>query len=205
MGVAYTTCPLCEATCGLELTLESGRITGVRGDDADVLSRGFICPKGASLGHLDADPDRLTTPRIRREGQLVAATWDDAFAAVGAGLRAIIEAHGRDSVALYLGNPGVHSLAGNLYAATLRRGLASRNVFTASTVDQMPKHVSCGYLFGDPLAIPVPDIDRTDYLLILGADPYSSNGSLWTAPDLPARLRAVQARGGRIVGGGRRR
>jgi anaerobic selenocysteine-containing dehydrogenase len=199
MGVAYTTCPLCEATCGLELTLESGRITGVRGDDADVLSRGFICPKGASLGHLDADPDRLTTPRIRREGQLVAATWDDAFAAVGAGLRAIIEAHGRDSVALYLGNPGVHSLAGNLYAATLRRALGSRNVFTASTVDQMPKHVSCGYLFGDPLAIPVPDIDRTDYLLILGADPHTSNGSLWTVPDVPARLRAVQGRGGRVV------
>ncbi len=199
MGVAYTTCPLCEATCGLELTMESGRITRVRGDDADALSRGFICPKGASLGHLNADPDRLSAPRIRRDGDLMAATWAEAFAAVGAGLRSVIEAHGRDSVALYLGNPGVHSLAGNLYAATLRRALGSRNVFTASTVDQMPKHVACGYLFGDPLAIPVPDIDRTDFLLILGADPHTSNGSLWTVPDVPARLRAVQARGGRVV------
>jgi anaerobic selenocysteine-containing dehydrogenase len=102
-------------------------------------------------------------------------------------------------VALYLGNPNVHSFAGGLYAAALRKALGSRNVYTASTLDQMPKHVSCGYLFGNPLAIPVPDVDRTDFLMILGADPYSSNGSLWTAPDLPGRFAALRARGGRLV------
>jgi anaerobic selenocysteine-containing dehydrogenase len=196
---AYTTCPLCEATCGLELTVDGGAIAGVRGDADDVFSRGFLCPKGASLGQLDADPDRLRTPRIRRDGKLLPATWPEAFAAVHAGLTRVLEQHGRDAVALYLGNPNVHTLAGGLYAGALRRALASRNVFTASTLDQMPKHVSCGYLFGHPLAVPVPDVDRTDLLLILGADPYSSNGSLWTVPDVPGRLKALQARGGRFV------
>ncbi|HEY2947651.1 MAG TPA: molybdopterin-dependent oxidoreductase, partial [Micromonosporaceae bacterium] len=193
---AYTTCPLCEATCGLELTVDYGTVTGVRGDAADVFSRGFLCPKGASLGQLDADPDRVRTPRVRRDGKLLPASWPEAFAAVHAGLTRVIERHDRDAVALYLGNPNVHTLAGGLYAGALRRALASRNVFTASTLDQMPKHVSCGYLFGHPLAVPVPDVDRTDLLLILGADPYSSNGSLWTVPDVPGRLKALQARGG---------
>jgi anaerobic selenocysteine-containing dehydrogenase len=196
---AYTTCPLCEATCGLELTVLGEKISRVRGDADDVLSHGFICPKGASFGELDADPDRLRTPRIRRDGKLVPASWDEAFEAVDAGLTRIISEHGRDAVALYLGNPNVHTLAGNLYAGLLRKVLGSRNIYTASTLDQMPKHVSCGYLFGGPFAIPVPDIDRTDFLLILGADPYSSNGSLWTVPDAPGRLKALRERGGRFV------
>jgi anaerobic selenocysteine-containing dehydrogenase len=196
---AYATCPLCEATCGLELTVEAGAIAGVRGDPDDVLSGGFLCPKGASLGQVDADPDRLRTPRVRRDGTLAPASWPAAFAAANAGLTRVIGEHGRDAVALYLGNPNVHTLAGGLYAGALRRALGSRNVFTASTLDQMPKHVACGYLFGHPLSIPVPDIDRTDFLLILGADPYSSNGSLWTVPDAPGRLKALQARGGRFA------
>jgi anaerobic selenocysteine-containing dehydrogenase len=197
--IAYRTCPLCEATCGLELTMVGDQVAGVRGDDADVFSRGFICPKGASFGHLAADPDRLRAPRVRREGRLQPATWPEAYAAAHAGLDRIISAHGRDAVALYLGNPNVHTLAGNLFAPTLRQALGSRNVFTASTLDQMPKHVACGYLFGSVFAIAVPDIDRTDFLLILGADPYSSNGSLWTVPDAPGRLKALRARGGRFV------
>jgi anaerobic selenocysteine-containing dehydrogenase len=199
VDTAYTTCPLCEATCGLELTLDGGRITGVRGDRDDVFSHGFICPKGASFGELDADPDRLRTPRVRRDGVLVPVDWPEAFNAVHSGLTRVIEAHGRDAVALYQGNPNVHTLAGNLYGGAIRKALGSRNVYTASTLDQMPKQVSCGYLFGSPYAIPVPDIDRTDFLLILGADPYSSNGSLWTVPDAPGRLRGLQARGGRFV------
>jgi anaerobic selenocysteine-containing dehydrogenase len=199
VDTVYTTCPLCEATCGLELTVSAGKIIKVRGDADDVLSHGFICPKGAALGQLDADPDRLRTPRIRRDGTLLPATWDEAFEAVDAGLTRIIGSYGRDAVALYLGNPNVHTLAGNLYAGPLRRALGSKNVYSASTLDQMPKHVSCGYLFGSPLAVPVPDIDRTDFLLILGADPYSSNGSLWTVPDAPGRLKALQQRGGRFV------
>jgi anaerobic selenocysteine-containing dehydrogenase len=199
MSVAYTTCPLCEATCGLELTLSGERIVGVRGDTEDVFSHGYICPKGAALRQLDADPDRLRAPLVRRDGVLTPVSWPEASAAVDAGLRRVIDTYGRDAVALYLGNPNVHSFAGGLYAATLRKALGSRNVYTASTLDQMPKHVSCGYLYGNPLAIPVPDIDRTDYLMVLGADPYSSNGSLWTAPDLPGRFAALRKRGGRLV------
>jgi anaerobic selenocysteine-containing dehydrogenase len=136
---------------------------------------------------------------VRRNGRLEPASWAEAFAAVQESITRVIAEHGRDAVALYLGNPSVHSLAGGLYVPVLRKALGTRNVFTASTLDQMPKHVACGYLFGGALAVPVPDIDRTDYLLILGADPFSSNGSLWTAPDLPGRLRALRARGGRLV------
>jgi anaerobic selenocysteine-containing dehydrogenase len=199
MQTAYTTCPLCEATCGLELTLDADRIVSVRGDRDDVFSAGFICPKGAAFGDLDADPDRLRAPRVRRDGVLVPTTWDEAFAAVDAGLTPILAAHGRDAVALYQGNPNVHTLAGVLFGGQLRKALGSRNLYSASTLDQMPKQVACGYLYGNPFSIPVPDIDRGDYLLMLGADPYSSNGSLWTAPDLPGRLKALRERGGRVV------
>ncbi len=196
---ALTTCPLCEATCGLELTITDDLITGVRGDRLDGFSGGFLCPKGASLGSLDTDPDRLATPVVKRDGVHVPVGWAEAFEVVRRRLTGIIAEHGRDAVAMYLGNPMVHSLAGGLYAGALRRALGSRNVFTASTVDQMPKHVSSGLLYGGIYTIPVPDIDRTDFLLLLGADPYTSNGSLWTAPDMPKRLKALRARGGAFV------
>ncbi|GIE95686.1 molybdopterin oxidoreductase family protein [Paractinoplanes rishiriensis] len=196
---AYRTCPLCEAACGLELTVTGDRITAARGDREHVFSHGFVCPKGATFGQLTADPDRLRRPLVRRAGRLEEASWDEAFAAVEAGLRPIAAEHGPDAIALYLGNPNVHTMAGGLYVSPLVRTLGSRNVFTASTVDQMPKHVSCGFMFGHPLTIPVPDVDRTDLLLILGANPWESNGSLATAADLPGRLKAIQARGGRFV------
>ncbi|MFI1616547.1 molybdopterin oxidoreductase family protein [Streptomyces lydicus] len=196
---ALRICPLCEATCGLTVTLDGDRITAARGDRDDVFSKGFVCPKGASFGELDADPDRLIRPLVRRDGVLTEATWDEAFAAVQAGLRPVVEAHGPDAVAVVLGNPNVHTVAGALYPPVLLAGLRSRSVFTASTVDQMPKHVSSGLLYGDPLAIPVPDLDRTDHLLIIGANPMDSNGSLCTAPDFPGRIRALRRRGGRLT------
>jgi len=196
---AYRVCPLCEATCGLELTISGGVVSGVRGDRDDVFSNGFICPKGAAFDRLDNDPDRLRRPMIRDGERWREVGWDEAFAAVASGLGGVVAAHGRQAVGLYLGNPNVHTLAGGLYAAGLARALASPNVFSASTVDQMPKHVSCGLMFGDPLAIPVPDLDRTDFLLMLGANPLESNGSLATAPDWPGRLKALVERGGRLV------
>ncbi|MET7801906.1 molybdopterin-dependent oxidoreductase, partial [Streptomyces decoyicus] len=208
---ALRICPLCEATCGLSVTVDGDRVTAVRGDRDDIFSKGFICPKGASFGELDADPDRLTRPLVRRNGVLTEATWDEAFAAVQAGLRPLIEAHGNSSelpgareaggppVAVVLGNPNVHTVAGALYPPVLLAALGSRSVFTASTVDQMPKHVSSGLLYGDALAIPVPDLDRTDHLLVIGANPLDSNGSLCTAPDFPGRIRALRRRGGRLT------
>jgi anaerobic selenocysteine-containing dehydrogenase len=194
------TCPLCEALCGLELTLDDGdQVIGVRGDAADPFSKGFICPKGATLGRLEADPDRLHEPLLRTEAGHTATSWDDAFATVADSLREIIDAHGKDAVAIYLSNPSSHSMAAPLYAGPLIRALGTRNVYSASTADQMPKHVSSGFLFGDPMAIPVPDLDRTDHLLMLGANPLESNGSLCSAPDFPGRLKAIRARGGRVT------
>ncbi|MGY5050592.1 molybdopterin oxidoreductase family protein [Streptomyces sp. 900105755] len=196
---ALRICPLCEATCGLTLTIEGTRVTGARGDRDDVFSNGFICPKGASFGAVDADPDRLRTPLVRRDGELREATWTEAFDAVAAGVRGVVERYGPDSVGIVLGNPNVHTVAGGLYPQVLVGALGTRSVFTASTVDQMPKHVSSGLLFGDANAIPVPDLDHTDHLLLIGANPLESNGSLCTAPDFPGKLKALRARGGTLT------
>ncbi|SEO10092.1 molybdopterin-dependent oxidoreductase [Actinacidiphila rubida] len=196
---ALRICPLCEATCGLTLTIDEGRVTRARGDAADVFSAGFICPKGASFGQLDSDPDRLRRPLVRRGGQLAEATWEEAFAAVAEGLGAVTRAHGGTAVGVFLGNPNVHTVAGGLYPGQLIAALGTRSVFTASTLDQMPKHVSSGLLFGDPNAIPVPDLDRTGHLVLIGANPMVSNGSLATAADFPGKLKALRRRGGRLV------
>ncbi|MET9489282.1 molybdopterin-dependent oxidoreductase [Nocardia sp. NPDC006630] len=196
------TCPLCEAVCGLELTLDAAdHVTAVRGDQADPFSRGFLCPKGATLGHLDEDPDRLTAPMIRDRATDTwrEASWDEAFGVIRERLPQLTAAHGNHSVGLYLGNPNAHTVAGALYVPILIRALATRSLFSASTADQMPKQVSSGLLFGDPLTVAVPDLDRTDYLLMLGANPLESNGSLCTAPDFPGRLKALKKRGGRFV------
>ncbi|MGH3314473.1 MAG: molybdopterin oxidoreductase family protein [Streptomyces sp.] len=199
-GAALRICPLCEATCGLSVTVEGERITGARGDREDVFSRGFVCPKGASFGQLDNDPDRLTRPLVRgADGKLAEASWDEAFAAVAAGLGAVLADGDPHGVAVYLGNPNVHSMAGALYPPQLLGALRTRNFYTASTLDQMPKHVSCGLLYGDPLAIPVPDVDRTDHLVILGANPLESNGSLATVPDFPGKLKQLRRRGGLLT------
>jgi anaerobic selenocysteine-containing dehydrogenase len=195
----YRTCPLCEATCGLEVAHRDGEVVRIRGDRADVFSHGFICPKGSTLGKLDRDPDRVRRPLVRQDGRHLEASWDDAFALIEARLAPIIAEHGPNAVGVYLGNPNVHSMAGVLYVKPLLKMLRSRNIFTAATVDQMPKHVSSGHMFGHPDLIPIPDIDRTDYLLMLGANPYESNGSLATAPDWPGRMQAIRERGGRVV------
>ncbi|MFK4103714.1 molybdopterin oxidoreductase family protein [Streptomyces sp. NPDC019531] len=196
---ALRICPLCEATCGLTLTVEGTRVTGARGDRDDVFSKGFICPKGASFGAVDGDPDRLRTPLVRRDGELREATWEEAFDAVAAGIRGVVERYGANSVGVVLGNPNVHTMAGALYPQVLLAGLGTRSVFTASTVDQMPKHVSSGLLYGDANAIPVPDLDHTDHILLIGANPLESNGSLCTAPDFPGKLKALKARGGTLT------
>ena len=196
---AYATCPLCEATCGLEFQLDNGSVKRVRGDRDDVFSQGFICPKGGSIKALHEDPDRLRAPLVRRDGELVEATWDEAFAEIDRRLPPLLEQHGRDAVAVYIGNPSAHNLAAILYGRVLLKALGTKNVYTASTVDQMPKQVSAGLMFGAGLSVPVPDLDRTDHLLMLGANPLASNGSLMTAPDARGRLRRIRERGKVVV------
>jgi anaerobic selenocysteine-containing dehydrogenase len=195
----FRTCNLCEATCGVAIEVEGDRVVRVRGDKQDPFSGGYICPKGSTLGEVHHDPDRLRTPLVRRGDRLEEASWDEAFAEIDRRMRAVRDAHGRESVALVLGNPIVHHLAASLYVRPLVFATGSRNLFSASTVDQMPQHVVSGLLWGDPGVFPLPDIDRTDHLLMLGANPLASNGSLVTAPDFPGRLKAMPARGGRLV------
>ena len=197
---AYATCPLCEATCGLEFEIGEGeRVLRIRGDADDALSHGFVCPKGASLKPLHEDPDRLRTPLVRRNGRLEEATWDEAFAEVERRLPPLLEEHGRDAVAVYIGNPAAHNLATLLYGRVLIKALGTKNIYSASTVDQMPKQISAGLMFGTILSVPVPDVDRTDHLMILGANPLQSNGSLLTAPDMRGRIRRIRERGGKVV------
>src|SRR5918999_755934 len=199
MALHYRTCPFCEATCGLQVETEGREVVSVKGDKQDVFSRGFICPKAHGLKQLHEDPDRLRTPLVRRNCELVEATWDEAFEEIDRRLSPLLTEHGRDAVAVYLGNPIVHNLSGVLYGPAFLRALGSRNVYSASTVDQMPKQVSSGLMFGTMLSIPLADVDRTDHLLILGANPLVSNGSLLTAPDMRGRLRAIRERGGKVV------
>ncbi|MGI8558294.1 MAG: molybdopterin-dependent oxidoreductase [Solirubrobacteraceae bacterium] len=200
MESSFRTCPLCEATCGLEIRSEGDRVESVRGDAGDVFSHGYICPKGVSLKQLHEDPDRLRTPLLRNaQGGFDEVSWERAFAVVAERLPPIIERDGRDAVAVYLGNPNAHLLSNLIYSRVLLKTLGSRNVFSASTVDQFPKQMAAAYMFGTGATVPVPDLDRTEYLLMLGANPLASNGSLMTAPDARGRLLAIQARGGRIV------
>src|SRR6187551_906684 len=199
MATHLRTCPFCEATCGLEIEIEGQEVVSVRGDAEDVFSRGFICPKAYGIKQLHEDPDRLTTPLVRRDGQLVEATWDEAFEEIDRRLSPILSEHGRNSVAVYLGNPNAHNLSALIHGPALMRVLGTQNLYTASTVDQMPKQVSAGHMFGTMLSVPIPDVDRCDHLLMLGANPLVSNGSLLTAPDMRGRLRAIRERGGKVV------
>lgn len=196
---ALRICPFCEATCGLSLEVVDRTVTAVRGDAEDVFSQGFICPKGVAIAELDADPDRLRQPLVRHGERFVEVSWDEAFAEIERRLAPILRENGKDSVAAYLGNPTVHNLALSLYGQVLLRALRSKNIYSASTVDQIPKQLASALMFGTYTSVAVPDIERCDLLWILGADPYESNGSLWTVPDFPRRMRELQQRGGRCV------
>src|SRR6266566_4341675 len=197
--ISYATCPLCEATCGLEIETREHEIISIRGDAQDVFSHGYLCPKAYSLKELHADPDCIREPMVRRDDQWINVSWDDAFAEIEHGLMPILQEYGRDTLAVYVGNPNAHNIASLLYLPALLQSAKTHNFFSASTVDQMPKHVSAGLMFGTLFSIPVPDLERTEYLLLLGANPLVSNGSLMTAPDMRGRLRRLRQRGGKVV------
>jgi anaerobic selenocysteine-containing dehydrogenase len=197
--IAHKICPLCEACCGLDVQIESGKVIAIRGQKTDVFSAGYLCPKGVALKDLHEDPDRLRTPLIKRNGEFVEASWDEAFAEIDRRLTAVRTQHGANAVAVSAGNPSGHKFGLILYFGRLLKALGSRNVFSASTLDQMPKQLSSGLMFGAWLSIPVPDIERCDHLLILGANPMASNGSLWTVPDFRGKAKAMRERGGKIV------
>src|SRR5258708_10402158 len=197
--IAHRICPFCEASCGLELTLSAGQVTRIQGHAADVFSHGYICPKGAALRDLHEDPDRLRGPLIRRDGRFVEATWDEAFAEIERRLPPILAEHGRNAAAVTLGNPAAHKIGLLVYGMRFSRALRTQNIFSASTLDQIPKQLSSGLMFGDFLSIAVPDIERADFLLMLGANPMVSNGSLWTVPNFRDKAKAMRARRGKLI------
>lgn len=196
-------CNLCEAICGLEITVEGREVLGVRGNKADPLSRGHVCPKGVAIGDVYADPDRLRRP-VRRVGEGPGARWeeigwDEAFDLVADRLARIVEEHGDDALAIYLGNPNAHSLGAMTHGTAMFKSFRTRNRYSATSVDQLPHQLVAHLMFGHQLFLPIPDIDRTSWFLVVGANPMASNGSLMTVPDFPNRVRELRARGGRMV------
>jgi anaerobic selenocysteine-containing dehydrogenase len=195
----HRVCPFCEATCGLSLEVEGETIVSARGDAHDPFSRGFICPKAYGLKELHHDPDRLRRPVRQTSSGWTEITWDEAYAEVASGLTVVRERHGKDAIGMYSGNPIVHDLA-FLYAPVLARALGSRNVFNPAAIDTLPKEVQTGLMFGGPfpVGIPVPDIDRTHHLLIVGGPRHFPRQSD-TMPNAPGRLKDVIKRGGKVV------
>lgn len=197
--IHYRTCNLCEAMCGIAVTHEDGRILAIRGDSDDPFSRGHICPKAVALQDIYHDPDRLKQPVRRTKNGWEKLSWDDAYEAVTSKLLTIQKKYGKNAVGIYQGNPTVHNSGTMLSAPQFFRALRTRNRFSATSVDQLPHHFAAYFMFGHQLLLPVPDIDQTDYFLILGANPLASNGSLMTAPGFANRLRSLQNRGGKFV------
>ena len=195
----YRICPICEAACGLRLSTDGTQVLEIRANDDDVFSSGHVCAKGIALSELHQDPDRIRTPLMRKAGELVEASWADAYAAINQQLQQIIGTHGRDSVATYIGNPTAHNIGLSLGLGAFVGTLGSKNLYSAGSVDQIPKQFASELMFGNDMAIPVPDILHCDYFLMLGANPVVSNGSLWMVPKIRDKIRALKHRGGRLV------
>ena len=198
--VHYRACNLCEAICGLAIEHEDGKIVAIRGDKDDPFSRGHICPKAVALKDIHEDPDRVRRP-LRREGdRFVEVGWDEAFADIGARLRKIRRVHGKDAVALCQGNPVLHNYGASIYAtAFLPAALGTKNRFSSTSVDNLPRMLAARLMYGNQALLSVPDIDRTQFFLCIGANPVASNGSIMTAPDMARRLKDLRARGGKLV------
>ena len=195
----YRTCNLCEAMCGVEVEINGDEVVSVRGDAQDVFSRGHICPKSTALKDLYDDPDRLKQP-VRRVGdRWEPMSWDDAFEEVVDRIQKIQEEHGRDSVGVYLGNPNAHNFGTLVFGPPFLRSLGSKNRFSATSCDQLPLMMASYFMFGHQLLFPVPDVDRTDFMMLIGANPLASNGSIMAAPGIKKRLEGISKRGGKVV------
>ncbi|OCT23958.1 molybdopterin oxidoreductase family protein [Pseudomonas putida] len=200
----HRACHLCEAICGLNIEVShapDGRalISAIKGDPQDPFSRGHICPKAVALQDIQEDPDRLRQPHRRVGERWEPITWEEAFALAAERLWSIQQAHGRNAVAVYQGNPSVHNYGLMTHSNYFLGLLKTRNRFSATSVDQLPQHLTSHLMYGHGLLLPIPDIDHTDFMLILGGNPLASNGSIMTVPDVEKRLKALRARGGRLV------
>ena len=195
----YRTCNLCEAMCGIEVEIDGEEVVSIRGDEQDVFSRGHVCPKATALKDLYDDPDRLRQP-VRRVGdRWEPMSWDDAFTEVVDRIEKIQDDHGRDAVGVYLGNPNAHNFGTLVFGPPFLRTLGSKNRFSATSCDQLPLMMASYFMFGHQLLFPVPDVDRTDFMMLIGANPLASNGSIMAAPGIKKRLEAISKRGGKVV------
>ncbi|PJZ79916.1 molybdopterin-dependent oxidoreductase [Leptospira meyeri] len=197
--IHYRSCSLCEAMCGLQIELKDGSIQGFKGDPDDKFSRGHICPKGPELKSLYEDPDRIKFPLKRTKSGWESVTWVDALSDIATQLVRIQSGFGNDAVAIYNGNPTVHNYGSMLLGQRFASRLKTKNNFSATSVDQLPHQLLSYLMFGHQLLVPIPDIDHTDFFLILGGNPFASNGSLMSVPDVKKRLKAIQDRGGKYV------
>jgi anaerobic selenocysteine-containing dehydrogenase len=198
-SVHYRSCNLCEAICGIEITSAGDQHLNIRGDKDDPFSRGYICPKAVALQDFHYDKDRLKRPVRRTTRGWERISWNEAFNEVAKNLKRIRAQQGRNSIATYLGNPTVHNYGALLFAPSFLRSLRTRNKFSATSVDQLAHHLASFLMFGHQLLIPIPDVDRTKFFLILGANPAVSNGSLMTAPGMNRRLEEIRKGGGKVV------
>ena len=195
----FRNCNLCEAMCGLEIVHENGQVLSIKGDKEVLFSRGHICPKALALKDIHADPDRLRYPLKKTANGHVQISWEEAFDIFETKIKAVQAKYGHNAVAMYQGNPSIHNLGTTLFSPMLSRTLKTKNQYTATSTDQLPHHFASNFMYGHPMLLPVPDIDHTDYMLILGANPLASNGSMMTVPDVAHRLKAIQDRGGKVV------
>ena len=199
MSTHHRTCTLCEAHCGILVEVVGGKVESIRGDEQDPLSQGYLCPKAYGLRDMFEDPDRLRRPMIRHDQTWREVGWDEAIAAAARGLHGVERDHGSTAMGSYVGNPNAHNLPAVVGLPAFLRTLGGRKRFSASTVDQYPKMLASYLLYGAQFSIAVPDVDRSDFLMVMGANPVVSNGSLMTAPGMKRRLRALRERGGRVV------
>ncbi len=192
-------CNLCEAICGLIIQVEDKKVVSIAGDKDDPLSKGYLCPKAFALKDIYEDPNRIKLPRKKKDGGWITISWAEALAEVVDRLTAIQKKYGKDAVGFYQGNPSVHNWGTYQNTGAFIKALGSKNIFSATSIDQLPHHFASWLMYGHPLLIPVPDLSRTNYMLILGGNPLASNGSLMTAPDVGGRLKEIRHRGGKVV------
>lgn len=195
----YRTCNICEAMCGLEIKHQDGNILSIKGDKEDPFSQGHICPKAVALQDFYHDKDRLKTPLKRTNNGWQALSWEQAYDEIATRFRGLQAEHGQDSVGVYLGNPNAHNFGNAIMLPRFFKALGTNNRYSSASADQLPHHVASNYMLGAGMLIPIPDIDHTDFMLIIGANPIVSNGSLMTAPGVGKRLKAIQDRGGNVV------
>lgn len=195
----YRNCNICEAMCGLEIKYQDKQILSIKGDQLDPFSKGYNCPKATALHDFYTDKDRLKTPIKRTATGWEELSWDEAFTEIAAQFKSIQHKHGKNALAVYLGNPNAHSLGNSLFLKPFMKSLGTINRFSSASTDQMPHHVASNFMFGAGMLIPVPDIDRTDFMLIIGGNPVVSNGSMMTAPNVLGRMKAIQKRGGKVI------